>query len=513
MSVRKTLRRAGVALAGLLLVLAPSLAPPAYALQAAQTLTWTADGDITRYKTAPTTAVAGETTIVFENSVATGNTVGMPHTLTFDTSTPGYNHDVALNILANPFDANNGRHTATVTLTPGTYRYLCTIPGHGTMAGEFTVTDGPGDPDTAPPTVTGTLSGTRDADGDYVGSATVTVTAADTGGSGVGTIEYQVDDTSWTAYTAPVAVTALGDHSVQFRATDRAGNTSATGSVQFTVVAPEPDEDVTPPVATVQLAGERDGTGTYTGPVTATLSATDDDSGVATIEYQLDGGAWTAYTAPVVVSAAGMHMLHYRATDTAGNRSAEQMSHFTIAEPEQPDTTAPAVTAAVTGTRNPDGGYVGGATVTVTATDGESGVATTEYRLDGGAWTTYTAPVRVTAPGAHTVGFRATDNAGNAATAGTVTFTVVADGTDACPDSDPRDTVVIDGDDTRVPNRDTGDGCTVSDLIAERAAYPNHAAFVRHVEAVTSGLVTAGTLTTRQAGTIVRAAARSSIGS
>ena len=255
MSVRRTLRRAGVALAGLLLVLAPGLAAPAHA--AVQELTWTADNDITRYRSAPSSAVAGETTIVWENSTATGNTTGMPHTLTFDTSTPGYNHDVALNILANPFDATGGLHTATVTLTPGVYRYYCTIPGHSTMAGELTVTDGPGDPDTTPPTVTGTVAGDRNPAGDFVGTATVTVTAADPGGSGVDTIEYQVDDTSWTPYAAPVAVTAPGDHSVQFRATDNAGNLSAAGSVQFTVAEPAPDEDVTPPVVTVRLAGER----------------------------------------------------------------------------------------------------------------------------------------------------------------------------------------------------------------------------------------------------------------
>ncbi|GAB7046263.1 OmpL47-type beta-barrel domain-containing protein [Catenuloplanes indicus] len=506
MSVRKMLRRAGVGLAALLLVLAPM---PASAFQAAQTLTWTADGDVTRYKTAPATAAAGETTIVFENSTATGNNVGMPHTLTFDTSTPGYNHDVNLNILANPFDATGGRHTATVTLTPGTYRYFCTIPGHGTMTGELTVTDGPGDPDTTPPTVTGTLSGTQDPAGDYVGSATVTVTAADN--QGVAGIEYQVDDTSWTPYSAPVTVTAPGDHSVQFRATDTSGNVSATGSVQFTVVAPEPDEDVTPPVAGIALAGDRDGAGNYIGPVTATLSATDDDSGVATIEYQLDGGTWTIYTTPVVVSGVGTHMLHHRASDNAGNVSAEQMSHFTIVDPPVEDTTPPVVTAAVTGTRNPEGAYVGTATVTVTATD-DGGVATIETQLDGGGWTPYTAPLRITAPGVHAVGFRATDTSGNTAAAQSTSFTVVADGTDDCADSDLRDTVIIDGDDTKVPNSDTGNGCTINDRIAERAGYPTHAAFVRHVENVTSGLVAAGTLTTRQAGTIVRAAARSAIG-
>ena len=65
----------------------------------------------------------------------------------------------------------------------------------------------------------------------------------------------------------------------------------------------------------------------------------------------------------------------------------------------------------------------------------------------------------------------------------------------------------------RVANVDTGDGCTINDLIDEYADYPTHAAFVRHVEAVTLPLVGAGLITKRQQGAIVRAAARSDVGS
>ncbi|MDG4838738.1 plastocyanin/azurin family copper-binding protein [Micromonospora sp. WMMD967] len=505
-------RRITAVLAALLLTVTPWVATPASAAPraAAQVLTWTADGDITRYKSAPTTAVAGETTIIWENSEATGNTIGMPHTLTFDTSSEGYNHDVTLNILASPFDANNGRHQATVTLTPGRYRYFCSIPGHSQMVGELVVTEGGGGGDTTPPTVAATVAGDQDPDGNYLGAATVTVTATDAD-SGVETVEYQVDDTSFAPYTEPVRVTAIGDHSVQFRATDQAGNTSTVGSVSFRIVEPG-EEDTTPPEVKATLAGDRDGDGNYVGTATATLTATDAGSGVATIEYSLDGAAFTAYTSPVVVTAVGMHMLHFRATDVAGNTSAEQMSHFTVVEPQAEDTTPPTVTATVAGDRNDDGAYVGAATVTVTATDAESGVATVEYALDTGAWTAYSAPVTVRATGAHTVRVRATDKAGNAAAEQSTTFTVVADGTDACPESDTRATVVIDGDDTGVRNVDTGNGCTINDLIDEHADYPGHAEFVRHVEAVTLALVTGGTLDRRQQGAIVRAAARSDVG-
>ena len=490
-----------VALLGLLLVLSPVVvASPA---AAAQTLTWTANDDITRYLSTPASAIAGATTIVFENSAATGNTTGMPHTLTFDTTTDGYNHDVNLNILASPFDVNNGRHQATVTLAPGKYRYFCSIPGHSTMVGELVVTTGGGDPDTTAPTVSAQVSGDRNATGAYLGSATVTVSATDAG-SGVDTVEYQVDDTSFLPYTQPVAVTAIGDHAVQFRATDKAGNVSPVDSVAFTVVAPNPS-DTTPPTVASTVSGSRDTAGNYIGTATVTITATDAGSGVARIEYNVDGGAFATYTAPVVVSTVGAHMVHFRATDVAGNTSAEQMASFTVVAPPVPDTTPPTTSATVR--TEADGSVV----VTATATDAGSGVASIEYALDSGAWTAYTSAVSVRAPGAHTLRYRATDVAGNVAAEKTVTFTVVPPTTGDCPVPDTRATVIIGSTDTGIANVDTGNGCTINDLIAEHAGYPTHAAFVRHVETVTAPLVAAGKLTARQQGTIVRAAARSDV--
>ncbi|MGW5125997.1 cupredoxin domain-containing protein, partial [Streptomyces sp. NPDC004069] len=159
---------------------------------AAQVLTWTAGDDYTKYTSAPTTAVAGPATIVFENSQATGNTTGMPHTLTFDVSNSDYNNDVSLNIQASPFDSNGGKYTAEVVLTPGVYRYFCAMPGHQTMTGELVVTAAPGEDDTTAPETSATVSGTKDASGNYVGSATVTVSASDAE-SGVAKVEYSLD--------------------------------------------------------------------------------------------------------------------------------------------------------------------------------------------------------------------------------------------------------------------------------------------------------------------------------
>ncbi|MFB6671332.1 OmpL47-type beta-barrel domain-containing protein, partial [Streptomyces sp. NPDC056390] len=184
---------------------------------AQQVLNWTGSDDITKYASAPTTAVAGATTIVFENSAATGNTMGMPHTLTFDTSDPEYNNDVPVNILANPNDSEGGKHSVEVTLTPGRYRYHCSIPGHEGMQGILVVTEGGGE-DTAAPETSAKVEGQKNAQGEYVGSASVSVTATDAG-SGVDKVEYAVGaDGAWQPYTTAVVVDQVGAHKIRYRA-------------------------------------------------------------------------------------------------------------------------------------------------------------------------------------------------------------------------------------------------------------------------------------------------------
>ncbi|MZE76059.1 DUF1080 domain-containing protein [Streptomyces sp. SID5475] len=389
------------------------------ATAADQTLTWTAGNDIDRYLTAPAEAVAGPATIVFENSGATGNTTGMPHTLTFDTSDPSrYNADVDLNILANPADDNGGRHTAEVTLTPGTYRYYCTIPGHGAMQGTLVVTDPGGGEDTTAPETSHEISGQRDADGAYLGGATVALSATDPG-SGVERIEYALDGGEFAEYAAPVAVDALGEHRLVYRAVDRAGNVSAEKAVEFTVVAP-PEEDTTAPETSAEVSGERDDGGAYLGSATVTITATDAESGVERVQYSLNGGPYLVYTAPVTVARAGPHLLRHRATDKAGNTSAAKTVDFTVAEED---------------TTEPD-----------------------------------------------------------------------------CPESDNRRTVIIGTVDTGVPNRVTGDGCTVNELIEDERAWDGEHDFRRHVAAVADRLREEGVVDEREHGLLIRAARESAIG-
>ncbi|MFB7599013.1 OmpL47-type beta-barrel domain-containing protein [Streptomyces sp. NPDC056160] len=482
---------------------------------AAQVLTWTAGDDITKYASAPASAVAGQATIVFENSAATGNTMGMPHTLTFETSDPEYNSDVQVNILANPNDDQGGRHTAEVTLTPGRYFYHCTIPGHSQMQGVLVVSEGGGSDTTAPET-SASVAGTKNAQGQYVGSASVTISATDTGGSGVDRVEYAVGDTdAWQPYTAPVVVDQVGDHTVRYRATDKAGNVSAEKTVTFTVVAP-PSDDTTAPETSATLSGERNADGAYVDMATVTVSASDTGSGVNTVEYALDTGAWQPYTAPVMVHQLGEHTVRYRATDKAGNVSAEQSVRFTVVSAPAQDTTAPVTGVSVDGTRNSDGAYVGSARVSVSAADeGGSGVAGIEYSLDGGPYLAYSAPVVVDRVGAHTVAYRATDKAGNTSEPRSVSLTVVAGGgvpAPGCPEYDERRTVIVGTVDSGVPNRVTDNRCRINELIEDEKEWTSQALFLKHVKTVLDRLQKEGVLDRREYRAIQKAARQSGIG-
>ncbi|MFI1697512.1 OmpL47-type beta-barrel domain-containing protein [Streptomyces bobili] len=489
--------------------------PPA---TAAQVLTWTAGDDITRYTTAPTTAVAGPATIVFENSAATGNTTGMPHTLTFVTSDPEFNGDVELNILANPNDDMGGRHTAEVTLSPGRYFYHCTIPGHGQMQGILVVSEGSGEDTTAPET-SARVSGVQNAQGEYVGSASVAVAATDeTGGSGVDRIQYAVDTTGdWIPYTAPVVVDRAGGHSIRYRAFDKAGNVSAEKSVAFTVVPPASD-DTTPPDTSATVSGELNADGTYVDMATVTVTASDTGSGVDRIQYAVGEATddWISYTGPVMVHQVGTHTVRYRAVDKAGNASAAKSVTFTVVAAPPRDTTPPVTGVTVEGTRNAAGAYVGHARVTVGASDeGGSGVAAVEYSLDGGPYLAYAAPVVVDRAGTHTVAYRATDRAGNTSAARDVSFTVAAGGgvpAPACPEWDERLTVFVGTVGTGVPNRVTDNRCRINELIEDEREWTSHALFLKHVRTVLDALFRNGVVDEREYDAVLGAAGTSGIG-
>lgn len=232
-------------------------------------------------------------------------------------------------------------------------------------------------------------------------SVAVTLTAADTGGSGVAATYYSLDGGAQQTYTAAFTVGTDGDHTLSYWSVDKAGNieTAHTAHVMVDKTAP-----------TTSAAAGTYTFGTWTGqPVTVTLSALDatPGSGVATTYYSMDGGAQQTYTAPFTVSANGDHTVRYWSVDNAGNAETTHTVQVMV------DTAAP-TTAATTGAYAPGTWTNQSVTITLIASDtGGSGVASTYYTVDGGAQQTYTAPFTLSTEAAHTVTYWSVDNVGN----------------------------------------------------------------------------------------------------
>lgn len=77
------------------------------------------------------------------------------------------------------------------------------------------------------------------------------------------------------------------------------------------------------------------------------------------------------------------------------------------------DTTPPATAADMSGTAGANGWYTSAVTVSLSATDSGSGVASTEFTLDGTTWAAYTAPFDIAVEGHTLIQFRSTDATGN----------------------------------------------------------------------------------------------------
>ena len=172
-------------------------------------------------------------------------------------------------------------------------------------------------------------------------------------------------------------------------------------------LSPGSVSDTIAPVSTCLLSGTGGTNNWYTSSISVSLSATDDRSGVGSIHFQIDGGAWQTYTTAVVVQGEGAHTVGYYATDIAGNSEATRSVAANI------DTSKPVSSAQVIGTTAVDGSYVGSANITLTATDVGSGVQVITYRLDSGAWRPYATTFLLSGNGQHTIDYAATDVAGN----------------------------------------------------------------------------------------------------
>jgi outer membrane protein assembly factor BamB len=198
---------------------------------------------------------------------------------------------------------------------------------------------------------------------------------------------------------SPLHFTAEGaNQTQQVTVTDKAGNTA-------TFTSPAINIDLTPPSSTLVIAGASPDQEWFSGPVSVTLDATDNLSGVAPgMLFKLDGGGTNLIIGPLFISSPGIHTLAYGSQDRANNFEPFKTRIIAI------DPTPPVTQAAVSGTLGTNGWYRSAVQVSLTATDNLNAVVGTFYRIDGGATQTYSGPFGLSTPGMHTVEYWSVDH-------------------------------------------------------------------------------------------------------
>ncbi len=282
--------------------------------------------------------------------------------------------------------------------------------------------------ETVPPVTTHAFDPAEPNGGDgwYAGAVGITLDATDeAGGSGVEQVLFRVDGGAVRPYSGRIAFDDDGEHTLEYRAIDCAGNAEAFKSATFKV-------DAHAPSTTARLNPEhrvrsrrlvrRRGRGHARGARRRGLGHA--GHRVPDRQRQLDrlpgAGGFT-------VADAGSHVVGFRSTDVAGNVETERSLPIRI------DATPPQTSVLING-EAPRPSYTAAVRVALVRSDGEgSGAAGSEFRLDGGAWTAYAGAFDVRGVGAHRVDYRSRDVVGNTEPYRTLAFTLTEPGSSPAP--------------------------------------------------------------------------------
>jgi subtilisin family serine protease len=196
--------------------------------------------------------------------------------------------------------------------------------------------------------------------------------------SGVDATIFTVDGEKY-VYRDPYTVSEPGSHEVTYWAVDAVGNEETPHHVGYVNIDTQPP-DISPPT----LSPEPNAAGWNNGDVAVTIHAKDGGgSGMQKTQYAVHGSEQWQDTrdhdqfivpGPPDHRGDGEWVYDYRAFDNAGNRSDVGTVRVNI------DTAAPSTGDDYDGLRRR---YV---SITLTAADATSGVATTMYRIDRGPW-------------------------------------------------------------------------------------------------------------------------------
>jgi len=230
--------------------------------------------------------------------------------------------------------------------------------------------------------------------------------------SGIARIRFDLDSVT-ADYTGPIRLGGHGPHTVAYWAEDVVGNLGPVGTLYFLI-------DLAPVATNLNPSDQA----WAVAPPPLVWASVDPD-GDASVGYEVQVASDAGFTSVVATSGAvsspletwrapglsdGRYYWRVRVRDEYGVGSAWSAgTGFGV------DGSPPEVVARYGSVGMNPGVLVlhPGDSIELTATDALSGVARIEYSLNGGAWTTYSSPVRFDTIGRHVLAFRATDNAGN----------------------------------------------------------------------------------------------------
>ena len=341
--------------------------------------------------------------------------------------------------------------------------YVYTLTGTANDGTSASVTSSPVLVDTVAPMTTITLnpSSPNGSNGWYKGTdPTFTLSASDTGGSGVATTYYKINSGTQTVY--PGSAVTIPDGSAQtisYWSVDNAGNTettNTTAALKIDTVAPT--GSITAPTGGATVSGSA---------VTVSSNSADSGSGVASAQFQYSAhgaNSWTtigtATSSPYTVSwnttslTPGSFDLRVITTDVAGNSTTSGIVTVTVQFvgtysgstsgniPAGPSTTyyginTPSSTGSTTSTANTltpgTATTLTGGTFTVSSTSGTRSWTATVGIVTAGVWaaTTMTCTIAINAssssctlPGSvsvsatQSINLRVTQNTGTASRTG-----------------------------------------------------------------------------------------------
>jgi hypothetical protein len=144
---------------------------------------------------------------------------------------------------------------------------------------------------------------------------------------------------------------------------------------------------------------------------------------VASTLYRIDSGSTQTYSGAVSIPD-GQHTVTYWSVDSAGNTEASTTTSSIKVDTLKPSTSIALTPAAPDGS---NGWRVSATSFTLSGSDATSGVATTLYKIDGGATQTYSGSAVSIPQGTHTVSYWSVDNAGNTESATTTSPPIKVD--------------------------------------------------------------------------------------